>query len=683
MLYYIQIARDNPVPVSKNPDYRKDNIMNFRQIHLDFHTSEKIDSIGSEFSKEQFQAALKLGHVNSITVFSKCHHGWAYHPSKANEMHPGLSFDLLGAEIEAAHEIGVKTPVYLSAGLDEKMARRHPEWLRRGDPSDAVGWNRPGYHEFCMNSPYLDYLLAQIEEVVRNYDCDGIFLDIVGVRTCYCQNCIKTLLDEGKDPYDDANIAELGERVYANYTRRVRETVDKVKPGLPVFHNSGHIRRGRRDLADVDTHLELESLPTGGWGYDHFPLSAAYSRTLGKDFLGMTGKFHTTWGEFGGFKHPMALRYEEALCVANGAKCSVGDQMHPLGKLDEATYALIGEAYAEVEEKEPWLDHVTSVADVAILSQEAMSCYYSRSKLIHHQGTAGDTGAGRILLEGKYLFDVIDAEEPFDKYKLLILPDSIRLDDAMADKVRAFVAKGGKVLASGTSCLSTAKDEFVVDLGAVWKGVSAFRPVYFRPDFDIGCLRNSAYVIYEQAYDMEAKPDAKVLIHRENPYFNRTTFTFCSHQHTPNDKTKSYPAATLGKNGAYVSSEIFAEYANKGSITTKMMLLGVIEALLAEDKTIVTDLPAQSIVTLMDQTAEHRLVNHLLYASPVKRGDGIEIIEDILPVYDVHVTLRTDRTPKRVYLAPSGEDILYTYENGAIRYTVAKLFIHQMVVIDY
>ena len=61
MLYYIQIARDNPVPVSKNPDYRKDNIMNFRQIHLDFHTSEKIDGIGSEFSKEQFQAALKLG----------------------------------------------------------------------------------------------------------------------------------------------------------------------------------------------------------------------------------------------------------------------------------------------------------------------------------------------------------------------------------------------------------------------------------------------------------------------------------------------------------------------------------------------------------------------------------------------------------------------------------------------
>ncbi len=37
-----------------------------------------------------------------------------------------FTFDLLGAQIEAAHEIGVKTPVYLSAGLDEKIARQHP-----------------------------------------------------------------------------------------------------------------------------------------------------------------------------------------------------------------------------------------------------------------------------------------------------------------------------------------------------------------------------------------------------------------------------------------------------------------------------------------------------------------------------------------------------------------------------
>lgn len=35
--------------------------MKYRQVHLDFHTSENITEIGKSFSKEQFQKALSLG----------------------------------------------------------------------------------------------------------------------------------------------------------------------------------------------------------------------------------------------------------------------------------------------------------------------------------------------------------------------------------------------------------------------------------------------------------------------------------------------------------------------------------------------------------------------------------------------------------------------------------------------
>ncbi len=52
--------------------------MNFRQVHLDFHTSEKISGIGKKFDKKQFQESLILGHVNSITLFSKCHPDWLF-----------------------------------------------------------------------------------------------------------------------------------------------------------------------------------------------------------------------------------------------------------------------------------------------------------------------------------------------------------------------------------------------------------------------------------------------------------------------------------------------------------------------------------------------------------------------------------------------------------------------------
>ena len=72
-----------------------------RQVHLDFHTSPFIPGVGEQFDKAQFQAALKAGHLDSITVFAKCHHGVCYYPTEVGTMHPGLDFDLCGAQIEA------------------------------------------------------------------------------------------------------------------------------------------------------------------------------------------------------------------------------------------------------------------------------------------------------------------------------------------------------------------------------------------------------------------------------------------------------------------------------------------------------------------------------------------------------------------------------------------------------
>ena len=43
--------------------------MRFRQIHLDFHTSEHIKGVGSEFDKKEFQQTLLNAKVNSITCF--------------------------------------------------------------------------------------------------------------------------------------------------------------------------------------------------------------------------------------------------------------------------------------------------------------------------------------------------------------------------------------------------------------------------------------------------------------------------------------------------------------------------------------------------------------------------------------------------------------------------------------
>lgn len=653
--------------------------LSFRQVHLDFHTSEKIDNIGEKFNIEKFQTALKTGHVNSITLFSKCHHGWSYHPSTENEMHPNLKFDLLGAQIAAAHEIGVKTPVYLSAGLDEKEARRHPEWLvRNRDESTlwAKSFEEAGYHKLCMTSLYLDKLTAQVEEVCRLYNADGIFLDIAGVQPCYCQNCIAEREAMGLDPYDDKSVIKHAEIVYKRYAEAMRRAIDKYKKDLPIFHNGGHIRQGRRDMAHYNTHLELESLPTGGWGYDHFPFSARYCQGLDMDMLGMTGKFHSSWGEFGGFKHPNALRYEVSLAAANGAKSSVGDQLLPDGDIDMVTYELIGKAYAELEAKEEWLDDVTSVADIAVISPEAYEGNFSTGQTT--MTGASSSGAVRILLEGKYTFDIADYETNLSKYKVVILPDIIRVNQTLKNKLKDFCKRGGKILASGKSGLYEDKNEFCFSFGAEYIGESPYSPAYFRPIEKIDGMGDTSYVMYGTGENVKCADTE--LGHFEIPYFNRTREHFCSHQHTPPSGVFSGAGMTEGTEGIYIAWDIFTGYGENGSLSCKQLVTHALDRLLGNEKTIITNLPAQGIVTLMKQG--ERKICHMLYASPVKRGNGVEVIEDIIPVRDVTLSVKLDEKPNRVYLAPQCEDIAFVYENGRAAVNIDILECHQMVVFE-
>mgnify|MGYP003305866600 FL=1 len=350
-----------------------------RQVHLDFHTNGTLP-VGKNFSKEQFQKALKAGHIDSITVFSKCHHGWSYHPTEVNEIHPQLDFDLLGAQLEACKEIDVNAPVYISAGYDEKEYVKRPEWRWRHTPDEEEQLQyekEVHFHTLCFNTGYLDFLCAQIEEVMKKYNPCGIFLDIIAPRICYCEKCVSDMKALGLDIENAEDREEFAQRVYNTYLEKTNDAVRKYSDTATVFHNGGHIPKGDYRYINSNSHLELESLPTGGWGYDHFPLSAAYVRTVkDKEFLGMTGKFHHSWGEFGGYKHPNALIYETALSVANGAGCSIGDQMHPLSEMNMATYNLIGKAYSLIEEKEPWLDGSVNIADISnYMYQKSCSQY--------------------------------------------------------------------------------------------------------------------------------------------------------------------------------------------------------------------------------------------------------------------------------------------------------------------
>jgi hypothetical protein len=672
--------------------------MRFRQIHLDFHTSGQIPNIGKRFDKQKFQQTLLDAHVNSITCFSSCHHGWSYHPTEVGQTHPNLDFDLLGAQIEACKEAGINVPVYLTAGVNDVAADAHPEWREIGPDGRYLGWTpsilKPGFKNVCFNSPYMDFLCAMIAETMTRYpDCDGIFLDIIMQSQCCCKYCRAVMKENGLDPAVEEDRKQCAELALRRYYQMTTETVRGIDPEMPLFHNSGHIRRDALELLSYFSHLELESLPTGGWGYDHFPMSAKYAMNLDFDVLGMTGKFNTTWGEFGGFKHPNALLYETAAMLAFNSKCSVGDQLHPCGELDASTYALIGKAYEQVEKKEPWCVGAENVAEIGLVSSEAVNRIEPDPG---HADVAADTGAARLLLEGHHLFDIIDDQMNLSKYKLVILPDDIVIAPAFKQKLDAFLASGGKLMLSGASGFDDAGQP-LFDLGADCFGESEFCPDYIQVDETV-CpdFVKTPLVMYLRSRRIKALT-GKSLGKVYDPYFNREADHYCSHQHTPfKPEPSGFDCGVVHGNILYLAHPVFSIYRWYGAVAYKQLVLNCMDLLLGDAKSLKTNLPSTARVSLMDQPTEQRLVLHLLYAEKSCRGGAmnfsggnikssgqIEIIEELTPLHNVTVRLKTDKPVKRVVLQPAGREVAATIQNGQVEFTLDSFACHALVEMSY
>jgi len=649
--------------------------LRYRQIHLDFHTSGEIPGVGSAFDPDRFRQTLVDAAVDSITCFSVCHHGFSYHPTEVGVMHPNLKFDLLRAQIDAAHAGGIAVPVYLSAGGNDVAAFAHPEW-REINPPGVNGWGAPdeqtpGFRKLCFNTAYLDYLCALTAETLQRYpDADGVFFDIVLQRQCVCPKCVADMRAAGLNPEEEKDRLEFSRRVLINYYERINETVRKHDPKMRIFHNSGHVDPARPELLKYFSHLELESLPTGGWGYDHFPQSAAFARRTGLEFSGMTGKFHGTWGEFGGFKHPDALRYECCAMLAAGARCCVGDQLHPDGALDKTTYNLIGRAYREVREKEPFCRDAVNLADIGVLSADACGI---------PGGGDADTGAARILQEGHFLFDFLHPDMGFTGIKLLILPEEFDPQPALAEKLRRFVAGGGKVLLTGRTAATSG-----FDFGAEFDGPGAFSPTYLlpaeavRPEFI-----ETPFVVRAANWNIRVTR-GESLGDIYEPYFNREPGHFCSHQHTPNRPEPSgYAAGVIHGNMAALALPLFAVYARDGAVALRQFLDKVLRRLLGKEITVESNLPSTARLTVTRDEINRRIVVHLLYADIVKRGRNVEVIEDLPPLYDTKLRLRIAETVRSVTLEPQHTELPFHQEHGTVE-TVVQLFrCHQMIAFSF
>lgn len=673
----------------------------FRQIHLDFHTHESIADVGGDFDPAEFAATLVKANVNSINLFARCHHGWMYYDSQAfpERKHPHLQRNLLKEQIAACKAQGIKTPVYVTVQWDAQTADAHPEWCCLDANAKISGrWpNAPGFYTFlCVNTPYRDWLFRHVSDISADLAGagDGYWFDILLPQDCSCNTCRRDMIARGIDVTDPKARREYYCGVLDRFKKDMTDHVRSLEPDALIFYNAGHVGPKTRSAAEAYTHFELESLPYN-WGYTHFPLSVRYARTLGKEVLGMTGKFHTVWGDFHSFKNRAALEFECFSMVAHGAKCCVGDQLPPRGKICEHTYDLIGSVYSQIEAREPWLTGATPVTEIALLTPEA---FYGTGA---HQGITKDIeGAVHIFQELGHQFDIVDTEADFARYKLLVLVENIPVDAALAKKINAFLAGGGKVLANDRAGLKPDGSGFAFDLGVTYAGKDEWDVPFVKPAPDFGCgLRNTEYACYtvrgknqqpqevkaeHPAQDLRgrrvaAKPGTRVIAEMVAPYFNRTWQHYCSHQHAPSTGKVYAPAVVLTGSTGYISHPLFSLYAFNAPQWVRQVVKGVVDRLLPQPLLAVANAPKSLVATLTRQEPERRTLVHLLHYIGRRNNHTCDIIEDIIPLQGVALSLRVAQPVRSVRCVPEGKELPFQLADGRVQFTLPVLNGYQII----
>ena len=433
------------------------------------------------------------------------------------------------------------------------------------------------------------------------------------------------------------------------------ELVRQYNQNCTIFYNAGHVGPCTKDSADSYTHFELESLPSGSWGYLHFPLTARYARKLGKDCMGMTGKFHTEWGDFHSLKNLAALEFECFRMLSFGFASSIGDQLEPNGTLNPATYRLIGKVYSQFAEREAWARPSTPVVEAAVVTPE--------SPRVEHQIPESVMGAVQMLEELAIQFDVIDPGMSLDAYKLVILPDDLVVCGDFQKKLEDFVAKGGKVIACAKGGQNQ-EGEYPSCFGAKSAG-----PQNVYPDFLIaegklaeGLEPENEYVIYMQGEALEPA-GAETILSARAPYFKREKDFFCSHRYTPSAKGEAYPAV-LQKGGVILFGHpIFQQYRKNAPFWCKKLTSNAIDSLLGE-RLVRHDGPSTMTVSVLDQPEEARTNLHILSYVPVRKSATIDIIEERTVLRNVTVKVNIPRQFTQARLVP--EDIPLEVKDGSV-----------------
>lgn len=643
-------------------------------LFYDNHTMKACPDVGADFDVEEFTDRIMACGVDYLTFHARCNQGMAYYDTEFGIKHPSLRYDLFGKLAEACKRKGIALTAYFNGGLSNEEGLQHRDWLKLNFAGRELAEKRVSAYvrSMCYNSSYRDHLIAMVKEVAQKYSVNGFFIDCMDARTCICPICVKEMKERGIDWRDEKEVTKFTEFSAVRLSHDIAQAAREINPEYLLYFNNPPLEK----LTDIATYFECECLPTDCWGYDYLPVMSHYMRTIKSDFpiLNMTGRFNG-WGDFGGLRTEAGLEYDLFYGLANGMRPNIGSHFHPRGDINYAVFDRIESIYKKLQKFEPWFDKAKSKTEIAIVFPA------HEEELKWNQSVIGVV---RILSELHYQFDVVTECSGWDKYSVLIIPDSVVFSKETTQRVKAHIAAGKAVIASGDSGLTIEKDCFALEdeWGVKYIKQSELAPAYFEcPESFAENLPQMPMSVYAGGVEVSPLSDTQVESRLIKPYYNRHWDGENAFVYNPPDKVIETPFLTVKGKVAYFSFRIFEGYYNQAPFHLRELISNVLKKLLPRPILKTDGLPQFCHAFVTEQPG--RKIVHLLSYIPEMRGKT-QAIDEGITVTDVKISLLLDEhIPKKVYLAPDKKNELsLELDNGYTSVTIPQFKGYEMLVFE-
>jgi hypothetical protein len=452
---------------------------NYRRILVDMHIPDWNEEFLSKYEPKKMVEFYERAGVTSVMFYCQSHVGLCYWPTKVGRMHAGLKGrDIVRELLDELKKRNLSACGYYSLIYNNWAFLEHPEWriVPAGDTSDG-SFAGHRYGHCCPNNPeYKKFCLAQTDELVTSYDLDGLFYDMTfWPAICLCDHCrAKFRKETGLDipktinwfSPDWCRFQAARERWISEFAGELSARVKSQKPQMSVYHN----------FATAMFNWTL------GLGFD----SVKHHDFLGADFYGDSLEQLIVSKLMLNLSPGKPMEFMTSCCVnlRDHVRLKKTDVMETQalastlfssaflfidavnidGTVNSATSDRIAEIYKTTAPYEPYLGG-DAIEDIGVyFSSDSKMDFAENGIMLKDAPLWGNDfphirsirGICRVLQQHHLPFGIVTRKQlnALNRYKLIVLPNVLRMNEEEVSAIREYVRQGGKLYASRYTSLT-------------------------------------------------------------------------------------------------------------------------------------------------------------------------------------------------------------------------------------